>query len=206
MARGYSQSRSEGPGYSEGSDRKSIPRSEYPPETEDYEYKNALAKDFKEMARTKSGDEGKAMSFMDDKEIADLIKKVAEETSEARSQLDDFNQTVKLANRAIENDSVDWGSYTDAGSILPLTLGEVLNGDEGFDIINNAVEEERPDDIEEFVREFVKDRVMGADTLREDYDSEIQVMREDAVGAVTSDFLDPIRDDLDKEEDPNNRY
>lgn len=180
MARGYAQSRSEGPGYSEGSDRKSQPRSEYPPGTDDYEYKNALAGEFRAMARLAQDADGRALRAIDDPTTNALVKHVAEETSEARSQLDDFNQTVKMANKAIENDSVEWGSYTDAGSILPLTLGEVLNGDEGFDIINNAVEEERPDDIEEFVREFVKDRVMGADTLREDYDSEIQVKREDA--------------------------
>jgi hypothetical protein len=181
MARGYSQSRSEGPGYSEGSDRKSQPRSEYPPETEDYKYKNELKADFMALARTKDGEEGKAMSNMDDKVMADIIKHVADETSEARSQREDFDHTVKLANRAIENDTVDWGSYSESGDILPLTLGEVLNGDEGFDIINDAVEEDRPDDIADFVRDFIKDRVMGANTLREDYDSEVQVAREDAI-------------------------
>jgi hypothetical protein len=205
MARGYSQSRSEGPGYSEGSDRKSKPRSEYPPETEDYKYKNALKADFMALARTKSGDEGKAMSFMDDKQMSDLVKTVAEATSDARSQLDDFDRTVEDATKALDAGIIDFGSYSQASEVLPLTFSEIQNGDDPFELISDAVEEERPDDIEGFIRDFVQQRVDDASANRQDYNDEIETQREDAIGKVTSDFLDPIRKELDDEENRGNR-
>jgi hypothetical protein len=52
----------------------------------------------------------------------------------------------------------------------------VQNGDDAFDIINDAVEEERPDDIEGFVRDFIQERVDSASANRDDYDDEINTV------------------------------
>ena len=187
MARGYAQSRSEGPGYSEGSDRKSQPRSEYPPGTDDYEYKNKVAAELKSLARTGDAD-GKTILAMDDPTRNKLVVAIADGTTDARSGLDDFDYQVKAANKAIDAGTVDFESYTEAGAILPLNLSEVMDGAEGFDIINDAVEDERPDDIAEFVEEFVKSRILDADSIRKEFEEEINIAKENAMDTFLKEF------------------
>jgi hypothetical protein len=181
MARGYAQSRSEGSG------RKSNPRSEYPPGTDDYEYKNKVSAELKSLARTSDAD-GKTILAMDDPARNKLVVAIADGTTDARSGLDDFDYQVKAANKAIDAGTVDFESYTEAGAILPLNLSEVMDGAEGFDIINDAVEDERPDDIAEFVEEFVKSRILDADSLRKEFEEEINIAKENAMDTFIKEF------------------
>jgi len=187
MARGYSQSRSEGPGYSEGSDRKSQPRSEYPPGTDDYEYKNKVSAELNSLVRAGDAD-GKTILAMDDPTRNKLVGAIADGTTDARSGLDDFEYQVERANKAIDAGTVDFESYSEAGAILPLNLSEVMDGADGFDIINDAVEDERPDDIAEFVEEFVKSRILDADALRKEFEEEISLAKENAMETFLTDF------------------
>ena len=83
---------------------------------------------------------------------------------------------------------MDFESYTEAGAILPLNLSEVMDGAEGFDIINDAVEDERPDDIAEFVEEFVKSRILDADSLRKEFEEEINIAKENAMDTFIKEF------------------
>jgi hypothetical protein len=187
MARGYSQSRSEGPGYSEGSDRKSKPRSEYAPGTDDYEYKNKVSAELNSLVRAGDAD-GKTILAMDDSTRNKLVGAIADGTTDARSGLDDFEYQVERANKAIDAGTVDFDSYSEAGAILPLNLSEVMDGADGFDIINDAVEDERPDDIAEFVEEFVKSRILDADALRKEFNEEISLAKENAMETFLKDF------------------
>lgn len=120
MARGYSQSRSEGPGYSEGSDRKSQPRIEYPSGL-----RADLAKEFKEMARTKSGEAGKAMSFMDDKSMSEIIDYVAKAVEPITDHITSNKEGVEAAKALLaskKGGTYPWDDFRELTNHLNISI------------------------------------------------------------------------------------
>jgi hypothetical protein len=153
------------------------------PKTEEG-YRAELISHFSDLVKEGMGPTG--LKNMAGPDLQILAAEVGNASEEARDQRDDFDRTVEAARKALDAGIIDFGSYSQAAEVLPLTFSEVQNGDDAFDIINDAVEEERPDDIEGFVRDFIQERVDSASANREDYDDEINTLESDTLDSYVS--------------------
>lgn len=171
------------------SSRASSERSDNPfnagsPQKTEAGYRAELISHFNDLVKEGMGPTG--LKSIADPDLQIIAAEVSNASEEARDQRDDFDRTVEDAKKALDAGIIDFGSYSQAAEVLPLTFSEVQNGDDAFDIINDAVEEERPDDIEEFVRDFIQERVDSAAANREDYDDEINTLEADALDSAVS--------------------
>ena len=177
MARGSSRASSEVP----DDFKKAIAKGaagQGPRISEEEGYQKELVEHFKDMRKAGMQDELKGVKA---KELNEAAKYVAEASSDVRDQRDDFDRTVEQAKKALDAGIIDFASYSQASEVLPLTFSEIQDGADPFDIIKDAVEEERPDDIEEFVRDFIQERVDSASANRDDYDDEVNTIEQDAL-------------------------
>jgi hypothetical protein len=163
------------------------------PQKTEGQYRAELISHFKDLVKEGMGPTG--LKNIPDPDLKVIAANVDNASSDVRDQRDEFDRTVEAAKKALDAGIIDFGSYSQASEVLPLTFSEVQNGDDPFDIINDAVEEERPDDIEEFVRDFIQARVDSASADRDDYDDEINTIEADELEDQVSSWEEEINRD-----------